>query len=99
MAIRFSKRIKIAPGVNLNLSKSGISTTLGPKNASVNVGKKGAHLNASIPGTGLGVREKIIGAPPKPTRTKQAKKAEGGSVVLGTVVIVILMVVGALAIF
>jgi hypothetical protein len=59
MAIRFSKRVKIAPGINLNLSKSGVSTTVGPKNASLNVGKKGVHVNASVPQTGLSVRQRV----------------------------------------
>ena len=59
MGWRFRKRINIAPGVNLNLSKSGISTTIGKKGASVNIGKNGTYLNTSIPGTGLYSRQKI----------------------------------------
>ena len=62
MALRFSKRIKIAPGIRVNIGKRGISTTLGPKGASLNVNKKGVHLNSSIPGTGLSSRTKILGA-------------------------------------
>ncbi|MGY0407911.1 MAG: DUF4236 domain-containing protein [Polaribacter sp.] len=42
-------RIKLAPDLNINLSKSRISTTLGPKGASVNIGKTGAYLNTGIP--------------------------------------------------
>ena len=61
MAIRFSNRLKIAPGVKLNIGKTGISTTVGAKGASVNLGKKGAHLNAGLPGTGLSSRTKISG--------------------------------------
>jgi hypothetical protein len=58
---KFRKRIKIAPGVNLNLSKSGVSGTFGVKGASVNVGKNGAFLNTGIPGTGIYDRQKIGG--------------------------------------
>lgn len=72
MKFRFSKRIKIAPGVRLNISKSGISTTLGGRGASVNLGKKGTHVNASIPKTGISVRKKIGGG--KRTREVEAKK-------------------------
>ncbi|MBJ2173061.1 DUF4236 domain-containing protein [Aureibaculum sp. A20] len=57
--MRYRNRIKLAPGLNINLSKSGISTTLGPKGASVNIGKTGAYLNTGIPGTGLYNRTKI----------------------------------------
>ncbi len=60
--MRFRKRKKILPGVYLNFSKSGISTTIGGKGLSVNVGKRGTYLNTSIPGTGLYDRRKISGA-------------------------------------
>ncbi len=54
MGFRFTKRIKVIPGVTLNLSKSGISTTLGPKGARMNVGgKRGPRMTTSIPGAGL----------------------------------------------
>lgn len=61
MAFRFRKSFKIAPGVRINLSKSGVSTTVGGKGASVNFGKNGTYLNTGIPGTGLYSREKISG--------------------------------------
>jgi hypothetical protein len=59
--MRFRKSIKIAPGLKLNLSKSGISSTFGGKGLSVNIGGKGAYLNTGIPGTGISNRTKIIG--------------------------------------
>lgn len=31
MGFRFSKRITLLPGVRLNISKSGISTSIGPR--------------------------------------------------------------------
>jgi hypothetical protein len=58
---RFRKSVKIAPGVKLNLSKSGVSGTFGVKGASVNVGKDGAYLNTGIPGTGVYDRKKLGG--------------------------------------
>lgn len=61
MALNFRKRIKIAPGVHLNLSKGGVSTSIGPKGAKVTFGKKGTFLNTGIPGSGLYSREKISG--------------------------------------
>ncbi|MBF8451216.1 DUF4236 domain-containing protein [Aeromonas dhakensis] len=53
MALKFRKRIKIAPGINLNLSKSGISTSMGKPGATVNIGKKGVKTTVGIPGTGI----------------------------------------------
>lgn len=59
MAWNYRKRIKIAPGVHLNLSKGGVSTSIGPKGAKVTIGKKGTYLHTSIPGTGLYSRKKV----------------------------------------
>ncbi|HDR1895191.1 TPA: DUF4236 domain-containing protein, partial [Pasteurella multocida] len=59
---KFRKRIKIAPGITVNLSKSGVSATVGVKGASVNVGKNGTYLNVGIPGTGVYTRTKLKGA-------------------------------------
>lgn len=53
MAFRFQKRIKVAPGIRLNLSKSGVSASAGVSGATVNIGAKGVRGTAGIPGTGL----------------------------------------------
>ncbi len=69
MALRFNKRIKIAPGIKINVGSKGItSTTVGGRRASTNVGKKGSHLSASIPGTGLSTRTNLSGKKPAATR-------------------------------
>ena len=69
MALRFNKRIKIAPGIKINVGSKGItSTTIGGRGASINVGKKGSHLNAGVPGTGLSSRTKLSSAQPAATR-------------------------------
>ena len=59
MSLKFRKRIRVFPGFTLNLSKSGMSATLGVKGCSVNIGKNGTYLNTGIPGTGLYDRKKI----------------------------------------
>lgn len=54
MGFKFRKRIKIAPGISINIGKSGItSATIGKRGASLNVGKNGVKATAGIPGTGL----------------------------------------------
>lgn len=58
MAFRFQKRIKIAPGLRLNISKTGISTSIGRNGATVNVSKRGTQSTVGIPGTGLSYRTK-----------------------------------------
>lgn len=57
----FRKRVKILPGVTLNFSKNGITTSVGPKGARLSFGKNGTYLNRSIPGTGLYKRQRIGG--------------------------------------
>src|SRR5690606_39308372 len=59
--MRFRRRVKLFPGVRLNFSLSGISTTIGVPGLSVNIGKRGTYLNTGIPGTGLYSRQKIGG--------------------------------------
>ncbi len=53
MPIRFRRTLKIAPGVKLNFSKSGVSTTVGPKGFHFTFGKRGVRRSVSIPGTGV----------------------------------------------
>jgi len=58
MGFKFRKRIKIAPGVKLNITSKGISSvSVGGKGATLNVGKKGVKSTLSIPGTGLSYSE------------------------------------------
>lgn len=53
MGFRFFRRIKVAPGVTVNLSKSGGSLSVGPRGAKVTVGPRGVRKTVGIPGTGL----------------------------------------------
>src|SRR5674476_547360 len=61
MSLRFRNRLKVLPGIYLNLGKNGISTTIGPRGANINFGKNGVYLNTGIPGTGISNREKLFG--------------------------------------
>lgn len=56
MGFRFRRRIKIIPGFWFNVSKSGISTSLGGKGLTVNLKDGKSTTTASIPGTGLSYR-------------------------------------------
>lgn len=54
MAFRFFRRIRLAPGITLNLSRSGASVSLGPRGARLTLGgRTGARLTFGLPGTGL----------------------------------------------
>ncbi|WP_421550653.1 DUF4236 domain-containing protein [Kluyvera intermedia] len=54
MGFKFRQRIKIAPGIHINIGKTGItSASIGKAGATLNVGKKRVKATAGIPGTGL----------------------------------------------
>ena len=57
MGIRFQKRVKILPGVTLNLGKSGGSVSFGGRGAKITVGPKGTRKTVGIPGTGISYTE------------------------------------------
>jgi hypothetical protein len=57
--LRFQKRLRVLPGVRINLSKSGASASIGPRGADVNIGPHGVTTNTGIPGTGLSYRSKV----------------------------------------
>lgn len=72
--MKFRKRIKIFPGFSINLSKSGISSTVGAPGLSLNFSKKGTALNTGIPGTGLYDRHHLNS--PSQTKTQNGRGSE-----------------------
>lgn len=59
MAWRFRKSIKIIPGVRLNFSSRGMSTTIGVRGVGMNFSDRGVYGFVSIPGTGISYRERL----------------------------------------
>ena len=53
MGFRFFKRIQLAPGISINLSRSGVSASLGPRGAKVTLGPRGIRKTVGLPGTGM----------------------------------------------
>lgn len=53
MGIRFRKSMNLAPGVRLNLSKSGLGVSVGRRGARFGVGPRGPYTSFGIPGTGF----------------------------------------------
>lgn len=65
MAFRFRRTITIAPGIRLNVGKTGITgLSIGPRGFSFTLGKGGAYANVGLPGTGLSYRTKLGGGWP-----------------------------------
>ena len=61
MGLRFQKRIRVLPGVRINVGRRGVSTSVGVRGASITVGKRGTYANAGAPGTGFSYRSRIDG--------------------------------------
>jgi len=72
MGVRFRKRIRLAPGLHLNVSGSGLSLSAGPRGASMTFGSRGTFLNSGIPGTGLYSRGRIDEPGAASTRTSNS---------------------------
>jgi len=58
MGLRYQRRLKLLPGVHLNLSLSGIGVSVGGRGAHIGVTARGQRYTSfGLPGTGLSWRE------------------------------------------
>ena len=64
MGFRLFRRIRIAPGLSLNLSKGGLSLSAGVRGARVTLGRRGVRRTVGIPGTGISYSETSGGGTP-----------------------------------
>ncbi len=69
MGFRFRKSFKILPGIKINLSKSGISTSIGVPGATVNLRGDKTTTTVGLPGTGISYRETSSGESAQETRS------------------------------
>jgi len=59
MPLRFFRRVRIAKGLTLNLSKRGASLSAGRRGARVTFGRRGARATAGVPGTGVSYTSRL----------------------------------------
>src|SRR5271170_2281392 len=58
MALRFQRRIRIVPGLHLNISKRGVGFSAGPRGFHMGIdSRKRPYWSAGLVGTGLSMRE------------------------------------------
>ncbi len=97
MGFRFQRRIKIAPGLSLNASKSGLGVSVGPRGAKVGLGPRGAHYSVGIPGTGLAYRKQTTISRTKPIArpTPRPREPVSGSGAWGSQKLEVQLVLGA----
>lgn len=53
MGFRFRRRIKLLPGIRLNISKSGLSTSVGEPGTTINLRGDHVRTTVGVPGSGL----------------------------------------------
>ena len=72
MGFRFQRRLKIFPGVRVNLSRSRVSTSMGGRGVWLTFGRRGSRATVGLPGTGLSYTHvdkthgEVSGAAPAP---------------------------------
>ncbi|MGD0183763.1 MAG: DUF4236 domain-containing protein [Roseiarcus sp.] len=64
MGFRFYRRVRIIPGLRANISRSGISLSLGHKGLWYTVGSHGRRVTLSLPGSGLSWTQRLPAAAP-----------------------------------
>ncbi len=85
MGLRFYRRIKILPGVTLNVGKTGITTTIGGSGAHVTYGHGKTRTTVGLPGTGISYSSTSGTSPGRHPAAQQpgaALKAGGSGVLL-----------------
>jgi hypothetical protein len=64
MGFRLWRRVRIIPGLRANISRSGISLSIGHRGAWYTVGPRGRRVTLGIPGSGLYWTERLPAAAP-----------------------------------
>jgi Protein of unknown function (DUF4236) len=104
-SFRFYRRLRIFPGLSVNVSRSGPSLSVGVRGVHVTVGRKGVRKTVGIPGTGIyytsykgyhtGFHSAHQESPLGPgQQAAQDRKAEW---LLGAIVLAIILIAAALA--
>ena len=79
MGFRFRRRIKLLPGIRLNISKSGLSTSVGEPGATINLRGNNVRTTVGVPGSGL-------------SYTSSTRSRIGGGAVVLIVLFILVMV-------
>lgn len=57
MGFRFHRSFRLFPGLRINVSKSGVSESIGRRGAWFTIGPRGSRTTVGVPGTGLSYTE------------------------------------------
>ena len=90
MAWRFQRRLKILPGVTLNIGKRGVSASIGPRGAKVTLHSDGSkRTTVGLPGSGLSTTSYSSGQQLVPTAAQpHIPSAKRGRTYLAILVVI-----------
>jgi hypothetical protein len=91
MGWRIRRSIRLMPGVRLNLSKGGVSTSIGRRGATVNFGKNGTRSTIGLPGSGISYSTLHSAEPTTPLPAPQPSSGTSKAWVLALVIIGIMV--------
>lgn len=92
MGFLFRKRIKLFPGITINLSKPGASTPIGRRGAKLNFGKRATMVMVGLPGTGVTYSPPLGNAAPALQPNPKSTGTRVGTVLVGAIVLLALLV-------
>ena len=93
MSFRYQRRIRLLPGLHLNLSKSGIGVSAGARGFHVGVdSRRRPYVSAGLVGTGLSWREYVK---PSPRPAARPGSSLAGCLLLAAVALLLLALVSS----
>jgi hypothetical protein len=98
MGFRFRRSVRLMPGVRLNFSSRGVSTSLGGRSATVNLSRRGTRATVGIPGSGLSystLLSRPVRRPSLASTVRPAGSPIAGSIVIGILLLMLAMYVSA----
>src|SRR5215217_9067266 len=79
MPVRFRKSFNLFPGVKVNVSKGGVSFTVGAKGYHLNFSKRGVRQTVGLPGSGISETSYLVKNDPE-LETKKIKRKTDHSI-------------------
>lgn len=74
MPLRFRRTFNVLPGVRVNVSKHGISTTVGPRGMHLTFNRYGVRQDVGIPGTGLSEASYLVKSNRRAAAEEEARR-------------------------
>ena len=96
MGFRFRRRIRVLPGLYVNISKSGVSTSIGGHGATLNLSKRGTRTTIGLPGSGLSWRSPTAPWQGPPTHLQANDADDAGHWIRG--IVLAFLIVAALVV-